>query len=367
MNEPAITAAPSPPAGMRMPLIATRSAHAPSNAPSTTASDVTFIPGEDVLLLAVDLPAMSPAQRRAAIGFAVEDSLAQPLEEVHVALGPQLASGSWLVGVASRDLLAGIAIPQGHRLVPDTLVVPAPEAGWAVLGQDGRVLVRLPDGSGFAADPVWTSQLWQVAGMPRVLSYGGPLPQDMTVAETAPLPQAQDGVVAQFDLRAGMRMPEGFRLSRGWAMAAGILAAFLLGHLVIATADLAALNRIEADRAEQLRALLAASGIPASDDLSEAVSRALVAQEPPAQGTFLDLSSELFDVISDHAGDATLRELRYTSAQHSMVMTVEAGSLEALQDIENTLLAAGFAVQTGAATTGEGKAEVSMTVGRTAP
>ncbi|MDQ1901652.1 type II secretion system protein GspL [Paracoccus sp. WLY502] len=367
MNEPAITAAAPSHAGMRIPLIASRSAHGPDGATSATASDMTFIPGEDVLLLSVELPAMSPAQRRAAIGFAVEDSLAQPLDQVHVALGPQLASGSWLVGVASRDLLAGIAVPQGHRLVPDTLVVPAPDTGWAVLGQDGRVLVRLPDGSGFAADPMWTAQLWQFAGMPPILSYGGPLPQDMTVTETARLPQAPDEVLAQFDLRAGLSMAEGFRLSRGWAMPIGILSAFVLGHLMIAAVDLLALNRIEADRAEQLRTLLAASGISADDDLSDAVSRALVAQQPSAQGTFLDLSSEIFAAISDHAGDVALRELRYTSSQDSIVMAIEAASLEALQDVENTLLSAGLAVQTGAATTAEDKAEVQMTVGRSAP
>ena len=366
MNEPVITAAP-PQAAIRMPLIAARAAPAPGGNASVVAPDATYIPGEDVLLLSVDLPAMSPAQRRAAIGFAVEDSLAQPLDQVHVALGPQMASGSWLVGVVGRDVLAGITVPQGHRLVPDTLVVPVPEVGWAVLGQDGRVLVRLPDGTGFAADPVSVAQLWQIAGMPPILSYGGPLPQVMVVGETAPLPHAQDRVLAQFDLRAGLRMAPGFRLSRGWAMSLGILAAFVLGHLLIAAADLVALNRIEAERGEQLRALLAVSGISAGDDLSDALSRALVAKEPPTQGTFLDLSTRIFGVIPDHAGQATLRNLQYTAAQDSIVMTLEAASLEALQEIENTLRSAGLSVQTGAATTSDGMAEVQMTVGRTAP
>ena len=350
-----------------MPLIAARAAPVPSGGVSVVAPEATYIPGEDVLLLSVDLPAMSPAQRRAAIGFAVEDSVAQPLDQVHVALGPQMASGSWLVGVVSRDLLGGIAGPPGHRLVPDTLVVPVPGAGWAVLGQDERVLVRLPDGTGFAADPMSVAQLWHMAGMPPVLSYGGPMPPGMIVAETARLPEAPDRVLAQFDLRAGLQTAQGFRLSRRWAMPLGILAAFVLGHLLIAAADLVALNRIEAERAEQLRGLLAAAGIPAGDDLSDAVSRALVAKEPPAQGTFLDLSTRIFGAISDYIGQATLRDLRYTAAQDSIVMTLEAASLEALQEIEDTLRSAGLSVQTGAATTSEDRAEVQMTVGRTAP
>lgn len=368
MSDPVLTAALPPGTALGRPGAGQRAAAGTGGAALAAAADATAVPGEDVLLLAVDLPAMTAAQRRAAIGFAVEDSLAQPLDQVHVVLGPQMASGAWLVGVVRRDLLDGIAAPQDHRLVPDTLAVPAPESGWAVLGQDRRVLVRLPDGTGFAGDPQWVAQLWHRAGMPRILSYGGPLPPGMAVAETARLPQTPDAVLAQFDLRAGLRGAQGLRLPRGWALAMGILSAFVAGHLLIAAADVVALNRIEADRAGQLRALLAASGVPAGDgDLAQAVSRALAAREPPAQGTFLDLSARIFAALADHAGRASLTELRYTAAQDSIAMTVEAASLEALQDIENTLRSAGLSVQTGAATTAEDTAQVQMTVGRTAP
>lgn len=350
-----------------MPLIAARAIPVPASATTAAASNVTYLPGEDVLLLSVALPAMSLAQRRAAIGFAIEDNLAQPLDQVHVALGPRMVSGSWLVGVISRDLLAGITIPKGHRLVPDTLTVPVPDVDWAVLGQEGRVLVRLPDGTGFAADHGSVAQLWQMAGMPRILSYGGPLPQGMIVADNARLPNTADEVLASFDLRAGTRTAQGFRLSRGLALPLAVLAAFVSGHLLIAAADLVALNRIEANRAEQLRAVLAASGIPSGDDLSDAVSGALVAEEPPVQEAFLDLSTHIFATISDQSGQVSLRDLRYTVVQDSIVMTLEAATLETLQQIENTLLADGLSVQTGAATTKDGAAEVQMTVGRGAP
>lgn len=367
MSGPATIAAAPTRARAAMPLTAVRAASAPPGATTAAASNVTYLPGEDVLLLSVALPAMSLAQRRAAIGFAIEDSLAQPLDQVHVALGPRMVSGSWLVGVVSRDVLAGITVPQGHRLVPDTLTVPVPDADWAVLGQEGRVLVRLPDGTGFAADHGSVVQLWQMAGMPRILSYGGPLPQGMTVTENARLPDTADGLLARFDLRTGTDTGQGFRLSRGLALTLGILAAFLLGHLLIAAADLVALNRIEADRAEQLRAVLAASGVPPGDNLSDAVSRALVAEEPPVQGGFLDFSTRIFATISDQSGQVSLRDLRYRAEQDSIVMTLEAATLEALQEIENTLLADGLSVQTGAATTSDGAAEVQMTLGRDAP
>lgn len=367
MSGPATTAAAPSRARVAMPLIAARATPVPPGASTAAASNVTYLPGEDVLLLSVALPAMSPAQRRAAIGFAVEDNLAQPLDQVHVALGPQMASGSWLVGVVSRDVLAGIAVPQGHRLVPDTLTVPAPVAGWAVLGQEGRVLVRLPDGTGFAADHDWVAQLWQVEGMPRILSYGGPLPEGMVVAETARLPETADATLTRFDLGAGTRTAQGFHLPRGLSLALGVLAAFLLGHLLIAAADMVALTRIQADRAEQLRAVLAAAGIPPGDDLAHSLSRALAAREPPAQEGFLDLSTRIFATIADQSGQVSLRDLRYEAGQDHIAMTLEAASLEVLQQTESILLTGGLSVQTGAATTSDGAAEVQMTVGRGAP
>jgi general secretion pathway protein L len=339
------------------PLIATR--------PVAITGDVTFLPSEDVLLLSVTLPAMSAAQRRIATGFAIEDDLAQPLDQVHVVPGPQMPDGRWLVAVVSRQVLAGVAVPQGHRLLPDVLAVPVPEAGWAVLGQPGRVLVRLPDGTGLATDFAGAAALWTMSGSPPLHSCGGPLPDELAVTDMLPLPAGPDPTLARFDLMAGIRPGGGVRLPRGARLAIAVLSAFLLGHLMIAAADMIALTRIETAREVELRAALSAAGQPVGADLTASLSHALTASGATAGTGFLDLAPQVFAAMADQAGQVTLTDLSY--AQDSIVMTMEAADLAALQQIEASLQDAGLSVQAGAATTRDGAAEVQMTISRGAP
>lgn len=348
------------PAVHAAPLVALRN-------PAVAATGVTWLPSEDALLLSVPLPAMSAAQRRTAIGFAIEDDLAQPLDRVQVVLGPQIAPGRWLVAVVARDVLAAITPPQGHRVMPDALSVPVPDTGWAVLGQGARVLVRLADGTGFATDADGAVQMWRMAGSPPVRSHGGPLPAGLAVTDTAPLPDGPDAALARFDLMAGMRPHGGARLPRAVVRAGAVVAAFVLGHLLIAGADLIALTRLETTREAQVRAALDAAGQPAGADLTDSLSRALSGRDAPMDAGFLDLATRIFAAIPDQAGQVSLSELRYAAADDSVVMTLEAPDLEALQRTEAGLLAAGLSVQAGAASTGDGAAFVQMTVGRGAP
>ena len=50
-----------------------------------------LVPTEQVRLLAVDLPLANHAKRLAALPFAIEDKIAEPLENVHIALGKELS------------------------------------------------------------------------------------------------------------------------------------------------------------------------------------------------------------------------------------------------------------------------------------
>ena len=65
-----------------------------------------LLPGEDVVIYAVALPNLPAGQRRAAATFAVEDLIAQPLDQVRVVMGPQFpeGSGKWLVAASSSGL-----------------------------------------------------------------------------------------------------------------------------------------------------------------------------------------------------------------------------------------------------------------------
>ena len=110
-----------------------------------------------VRLLAVDLPLANRAKRLAALPFAIEDQIAEPIESVHLALGAEIAPKRYLVGVVRHDgwrdwvAIAEDAGLDHAALVPDALALPR-AGGGRVGGRAGgtRAVVRAGDGTGFA-------------------------------------------------------------------------------------------------------------------------------------------------------------------------------------------------------------------------
>ncbi|MBC7735709.1 MAG: hypothetical protein H7245_00420, partial [Candidatus Saccharibacteria bacterium] len=139
---------------------------------------VAWLPTEQALILSAALPPLPAAQRRAAVGFAVEDRIAQPLERVVVALGPVIAGAHVIVVAARRDIAAWRAAHGGPtvRLLPDVLALPVPAQGWAVWVGGARALVRLADGTGFAVPVRDLPLLWRHGGCPEIALCGGDLP-----------------------------------------------------------------------------------------------------------------------------------------------------------------------------------------------
>lgn len=335
-------------------------------------------PGEQVLLLAVGMPALRPAQQRSAVGFAVEDRIGVPLEAVHVVLGPRLAArageavgqqAAHLVAVIGRgELAAGMARAgaqkgaQTVRLVPDVLALPRPAEGWAVLELGGRVLVRLADGSGFAAGVDQVALFWRLAGGPSVTLYGGALPDAVPVAARAVLPPP-DPAMLRFDLAAGGQTGRGLRVPRGvWAVAAVLLVAAGL-HLGLLAADVLALGRQAAAGGARLEAALLAAGQPAGLAVETALARALAAAEPASEASFLRLLGQMSQALAGL--DVRLQSLTWGQAGEgaaTLSVTMEAADLGSLQSAETALTRAGLGVKAGAATSGEGAAEVQMTL-----
>lgn len=326
-----------------------------------TPDGVAFVPTEDVLLLAVELPAMTQAQRRASIAFAVEDRIAQPLDELHVVLGPKTSGGTWLVAVVSRAVLVGHdAIGGGKRLWPDVLIVPVPVTGWTIWVQGGRVLVRLADGTGFATSADLLPSFWAAAGSPPVLSCGDADVPGLSLSGQIAMPETADPSLAQFSLRdrqegAGIA---GLLPKRLGALAAvGLIA--VVGHLGLLAADVLALGRIADAREAALRGQLNA---PPDASLETELARALAARAPATNAGLLPLLVRTFDALADQTGKVAVQDLRYTAPDDTALLTLEAQDLGTLQAVETALAAAGLGVTAGAATTGNGAAEVQMTL-----
>jgi general secretion pathway protein L len=312
---------------------------------------VQFVPGEQVLLLAVTLPKMSAAQRRATVAFAVEDQIARPLDEVHVALGPLLSGNRWLVGVIARTALPTLA-QSGIRLVPDTLALPVPPEGhWSVFEVSGRVLIRLPDGTGFVTGAQGLAVLHQIAGSPAITLYSGQIAASHVRAS---LPQV--AVPSAFDLSDHRGNSHTVPPLARRLMAIAALAA--LGHLAILATDTISLSRRQAALEAELRSAAGATPDMAIDAL---LTRILAPQRSAPKG-FLDLISTAFVAAAPQSGQVSVRELRYTAAQNDLTLTVQAADLGTLQLLETSIGSAGLVVQSGAATSAGGTAEQQLTL-----
>lgn len=313
---------------------------------------VVWVASEQVLLLSAVLPPLSAGQRRAAVGFAVEDRIAAPLDQVAVVLGP-LVGGAHVIAVVARGVIAGAK----QRLLPDVLAVPVPVEGWAVWTDGARALVRLTDGTGFAAPLGDLAMVWRHAGSPPLSLSGGALPEGMAAA--APLPMQPMGRAwARFDLGGGDR--DGLlRLPRGlWALAMVLVVAAAL-HLAVVWADLAQERRVLAQREAALRAALNATGQPDSGSLDADLTAALAASQPVVQSGFLPVMLAGSAALAAVPG-VTVQGL--TWGEGGLRLDLQAPDLAGLQAAEAALTAAGLAVQVGSAVNADGAAKVAMTV-----
>ena len=318
---------------------------------------VRWIASEDVLLITTALPAMPAAQRRSAVAFAVEDRIAEALEQVHVILGPAERDG-FLVAVVRRSVLAAAKTGVKGRLLPDVLALPRPVTGWAVWEGGGRVLLRGEDGTGLATRAGMLAMLWQQAGSPAVTLYGGTLAEGIAVVQTAVLP-AMDQGLQRFDLAEGSEATGLLRLPKGTvAIAAGLALAGLL-HVALLWTDVRTYRAIEGGRAAAVRAALTGLGQADSGDLEGDLAQALAAATPSAQGGFLPLMARSAAALG---GTEAIRldALTWAGADGTLTLEVQAPDLAGLQAAEAALTGAGITVAMGAATSGEGAAKAEM-------
>ena len=104
-----------------------------------------------VRIVALQLPPLPPDRVRAAASFALEDQLAGPADEQHIAVSPQRADGALEAIVASRDLVSDLS-PHFDRILAEPALAPRPPAQhwrWYASGAGGG-FVRRHDGSTFA-------------------------------------------------------------------------------------------------------------------------------------------------------------------------------------------------------------------------
>lgn len=329
-----------------------------------------FFPSEQVLLLAMPLPAMTPSQRRAAVAFAAEEYIARPVDEVHVALGPEIdpdtTPGIWLVGVVDHSLLAAPARASqaaGLRLIPDVLAVPVPPSGsWAVWTLPTRVLVRLPDGTGFATALDSFATLWHSAGALPLVAYAGSLPPGVAEAAIGLVPSTTDRAAQSFDLATGRYAQASSAWRRNLTALTVVVTVAAVAITAIRFADGIALSHIADARERALSAALVAAGQPAAGDTDVAVARLIELHSGTSKVSFLPLLARVSDTLLGGPGGITMPSIAWSNKSGELALTLDAGDLATLQAIQARLQGAGLLVSAGAATTGDGGAEVRMTI-----
>ncbi len=249
-----------------------------------------LVPSEDVLTLTVDLPFATRAQRLSNLPYAMEDAVAEPLANLHFALGQEVAPRShiagavrrarmdqWIALLAEADLDAAI-------LLPDALTLPVPPAGvWAVRkAEGGRALIRTDNGSGFAVPLAMLNSAWTAAGKPRIAALGEPLPDAMAdgVDATAAVVDPTGDpllVLPPLDLRQGpyaATRPTDLSAGRTLTWVAGI---GVVAHIAILGVDALLLHGMAERKEAEARAVLqsVAPQVAATDDPVAAADRLL--------------------------------------------------------------------------------------------
>lgn len=325
-----------------------------------------LVPTEDVLLLAVDLPIAGRAQRLAALPFAIEDRIADPLDTVHVALGAEVGPRSFVAGVVRHDIMLGwIAVLDaaglGHAaIVPDALLLPVPPAGsWSVEAAAGRVIVRTDSGAGFAVPVERFAVVWAAGGSLPCVIYGVPLPFDL------PMSSAGDaGIASQRLLTPGLDLRQGRYAAAARPVPAAlrrlgiVLAAGLLAHTAIAAADTLKLRGIAANRRTTAEVLVRQMlpGTPLTADLDR-----LLPSGGAGRGRFLPLLTRAAAALTP-VGGLTLTKLSYTDGDGALTLGVEAADIGGLQRAQSALVSAGLSPVSGAATAAPGRADGDIVI-----
>jgi general secretion pathway protein L len=328
--------------------VAARGAGMDGAADHRSAPVVAVAPGESVTLRWLEVPSsLSPAQAAGAARLMVADLSAQPVGELHVAVGresgdgaprcvglvPQETMRSWLDGLEGAGFDA-------ERIVPETLLVPAPDEGLATWDSG---LVRLYRGrdEAFAAEPELGDML--LAGRSAV-----PVDPETFAAGLA---DALDR--APLDLRQGL-----FGRRRDWRVApararrlAVLTAALLLISLAVQVA-LIARYIFAADSADAETRRIAAAALPRSPgvpDPGAALTQRLAELRGGGAG-FRATAGTLFEAVKA-TPNVELTALSFTP-DGLLRATVQADSPAAIEALRQRVEAGGFAAEAGAPRTG---------------
>jgi len=317
---------------------------------------VAVVPGADVTVRWLDLPAGGAAQVRVAAAWALRDGIAAPPDRLAVAVGaPGSVGEPRLAAVVNRtllqawvDYLADLGLAP-DVVLPDCLAAPAPdEEGLlnAVVFGDGLVL----RGRRFAATV--QPELAELVAHGRTIV---PV-EDTALVEEALIAAARFPVVDLLDAtRSGPDRVGGWR--RAGALAAAVVASPLILVLAAAARDDAAARRQEAET----RALIARQrpNLAAAPDPVLALRREMQAAPPP--GGVSAAAAALFAAVE--GVDGAELDILVAEPGEGVKATISHPAYADMEAIRADMIRAGMAVTVTGTLDDAGRVVSDITIG----
>lgn len=342
-------------------------------AESSVGSATVLVPTEQILIVLSDLPLPTRRQRLSALPFAIEDQIADPIGDVHTALGEEVSPRRHIAGAVRHSIMAewvDKAIEAGLThcaIVPDALSLPVPDEGaWATQVSGERVLVRTSDGTGFATSLPQFPGLWAAAGHPICIAHGEPLPPEITsvpgILELEPLTARL--MVPVLDLRQGIYAKPRRPVPLSARKVLAVLAAGVLIHAVIAILDTFALQSIADERRAEAQALAQRylPGVNVDGNLAAEVNDLLARGGGPPRSRFFPLLVRSSGALGQTGGGTALRSLGYDDRSGELSLQIEQADLVALQRTQGALATAGLNPMSGTTTVQNDVAGASIVV-----
>jgi general secretion pathway protein L len=154
-----------------------------STIPTGNRSVVVLLPSTDIVLTQADIPSKQWQRVLQAVPYALEEQLAEDIDNLHFALGKRDTMGSIAVAIIAHHQMVNYlqqlkAINLTPTLlIPDILAVPQPQQGWGLLPINHIVLVRTGDQAGFAIEPQGLTAALSLA----LLEHKTDLPEQLVI------------------------------------------------------------------------------------------------------------------------------------------------------------------------------------------
>jgi general secretion pathway protein L len=116
------------------------------------------MPAVMVSLMQVQIAAKSDKQFVAALPFALEEDLAEDVEQLHFAVMERMADGQTSVAITGRQQMKKLFDRLSHynfselHVIPETLLVPINSGSWSLLVADDHAVLRKNSASGYGFD-----------------------------------------------------------------------------------------------------------------------------------------------------------------------------------------------------------------------